>query len=141
MAPEINKGIMYDNKVDIYSFGLIIYELCTLEFGAFKRHIISLERYGNKMQVLINSTLQEEFDKRPSAEEISEIFHDEAYEKIKENILDFIIKNDPEIENMLIEKGINNSLVQIDYQILANQIEKRNIIVIYLLQHHHLPQE
>jgi NIMA (never in mitosis gene a)-related kinase len=49
MAPEINKGIMYDNKVDIYSFGLIIYELCTLEFVAFKRHIISLERYGNKM--------------------------------------------------------------------------------------------
>ena len=36
IAPEEIKGLKYNNKIDIWSFGYIIYELCTLEFYSYK---------------------------------------------------------------------------------------------------------
>ena len=36
IAPEEIKGLEYNNKIDIWSFGSIIYELCTLEFFSYK---------------------------------------------------------------------------------------------------------
>ena len=39
MAPEIIKGEFYNNKVDIWSLGCIIYELCTLDY-CFKSNSI-----------------------------------------------------------------------------------------------------
>jgi len=79
-APEIEKGEKYTNKVDIYAFGCIIYELFTLneyfldKFDG-KKLKIDTDIYNQKWQDLIDSLCQNDYHKRPSIEEI--------YEKLK----------------------------------------------------------
>ena len=66
LAPEILKGKDYNNKLDIYSLGCIIYELFTLnEYYADKvidekECKINLEIYNSKYQELIDLLLKKE---------------------------------------------------------------------------------
>ena len=75
-APEIIKGIKYNNKVDIYAFGCIIYELFTLNEYYIDKIIekkegkINIEIYNPKWQTLIDLLLIDDYHKRPTAEEI-----------------------------------------------------------------------
>ena len=115
IAPEEIKGLEYNNKIDIWSFGSIIYELCTLEFFSYKNKNkkINTGKYGEKFQKIINLTLQEDPDKRSSAKRILEMLSDE-----KEEILDLIegdkieklIREDPLFEKYLLRKAINSCL-------------------------------
>jgi len=77
IAPEILKGIDYNNKVDIYSLGCIIYELFTLnEYYIDKLDDkdckINTEIYNSKYQELIELLLKKDYHERPNIEEIIE---------------------------------------------------------------------
>ena len=72
-APEMRKGEKYNNKVDIYSLGCIIYELFTLNnyFNIKNENRnINIDIYNQKWQKLIDLTLNEDYHKRPNIEEI-----------------------------------------------------------------------
>ena len=78
MAPEMARNYQYNNKIDIWSLGCIIHELCTLDYcfpnqffiftGEYKR--INQEVYGEDLQNLIDLLLSQDYHQRPSAEEI-----------------------------------------------------------------------
>jgi serine/threonine protein kinase len=78
MAPEMAKNYQYNNKIDIWSLGCIIHELCTLDYcfpnqffiftGQYKR--INQEAYGEDLQNLIDLLLSQDYHQMPSAEEI-----------------------------------------------------------------------
>ena len=75
-APEIIKGEKYNNKVDIYSLGCIIYELFTLNEYYTDKEIdkneakINIDIYNKKWQDLIDLLLQENCNERPDAQKI-----------------------------------------------------------------------
>ena len=89
-APEIEKKEKYNNKVDIYSLGCVIYELFTLNEYYLDKYIykkeIDLEIYNQKWQEIIKLLLKDDYHKRPSIEE--------AFNYIKEfkNEITLIIK-------------------------------------------------
>ena len=69
------KNIIYNNKVDIYSLGCIIYELFTLnEYYIDKLDEkdckINTEIYNSKYQELIDLLLKKDYHERPNIEEI-----------------------------------------------------------------------
>ena len=76
IAPGIELGEKYNNKVDIYSLGCIIYELFTLNEYYIDKKIhekeckINLEVYNSKWQELIDSLTKKDYHKRPDIEEI-----------------------------------------------------------------------
>ena len=76
-APEIMKGIKYNNKVDIYAFGCVIYELFTLNEYFMDKILekqegkINIKIYDPKWQTLLDLLLIDDYHKRPTAEEIS----------------------------------------------------------------------
>ena len=75
-APEIEIGEKYNNKIDIYSFGCIIYELFTLSEYYIDKKIeekickINSEVYNPKWQKLIDLLLNKDYHKRPDIEEV-----------------------------------------------------------------------
>ena len=76
MAPEISLGLKYNNKVDIYSLGCIVYELFTLDEYYIDKIIhekeckINIELYAPKWQELIDLLLKKNPDDRPGVEKI-----------------------------------------------------------------------
>jgi len=75
-ALEIMKG-KYNNKVDIYSFGCIIYELLTLSNYFIDKMSddikkIDKNKYGEDWQDLVNSLVQIDYYQRPHIEEVYE---------------------------------------------------------------------
>ena len=79
MAPEVFDE-NYNNKVDLYSFGCIIYELFTLKvyykikMSDKKIEKINLDIYNEKWQKLIDLLLKNNYEERTNLEEISEYF-------------------------------------------------------------------
>ena len=84
IAPEIKNGEKYNNKIDIYSFGCIIYELLTLtpylQYSKEKQEI-DKNIYNPKWQTLIDLTLQEDYNKRPSIGKIYNYIEEVWYVK------------------------------------------------------------
>ena len=84
MAPEmIKENARYNNKVDIWALGCIIYELCTLNYcfdgdgiGLFNQIInnehgkINLKYYSSDLQTLIDLLLNKDYKKRPEIKDI-----------------------------------------------------------------------
>ena len=78
MAPEQVKHEKFNFKNDIWSLGCVIHELCTLEIcflspfhilqGKYKK--IDVNYYGNFLQNLIDALLNQDYHKRPTAEQI-----------------------------------------------------------------------
>ena len=75
-APEIDKGEQYNNKIDIYALGCIIYELFTLNKYYLDKRIdnkvceIDTDIYNGIWQDLIDSLLKNDYHERPDIETI-----------------------------------------------------------------------
>ena len=137
MAPEIINDQKYNNKVDIWALGCIIYELCTLNFcfenTSIKKLIYTINEssykkideniYGNEMQKLINLLLNKEYKKRPDAEQILIIIQKHLILTI--NIAE-LIENNEIYENYQIEKNIEKCLDQIKFNVITRQKELSN---------------
>ena len=75
MAPEMRQGQKYNNKVDMYALGCIIYELFTLNNYSDNKDLndikeVDLDFYDPKWQKLINLLLDIKPDKRPNIDEV-----------------------------------------------------------------------
>lgn len=115
MAPEIINGEKYNCKVDIWSLGCIIHELCTLNYCFIGNSISGLIKnisqsnhekkdqtfYSKNLQDLIDSLLNVDYKKRPDASQI--ITYIKAYmtEVIIERMT-IILEKDEAYQNYLI---------------------------------------
>lgn len=83
LAPEIYKGLEYNSKVDIWSTGVVLYELCTYEKPFDADTLVELisavttsnpkpipELYSPQLRDLLNKMLAKNPKDRPSASEI-----------------------------------------------------------------------
>ena len=75
MALEIEKGEKYNNKVDIYSLGCIIYELFNLEEYYMDKILnkqikINTDIYNPKWKDLIDIMVKNDYNERPTIEEV-----------------------------------------------------------------------
>ncbi|KAJ8308251.1 hypothetical protein KUTeg_013125, partial [Tegillarca granosa] len=102
MSPEIVQGARYNNKVDIWALGCILFELLTLTrtFEATNQLRLAYEivkgehgkidsKYSSAIQDLVKDLLQKESSKRPSADQILDgpvlrDSRDEMEQKVKE---------------------------------------------------------
>lgn len=87
LSPEIIESRDYSFKTDIWSLGVILYELCALKppFNAESLHGLALkivrgqynpipERYSSSMKQLMASLLQIDPNKRPTIHEILKLY-------------------------------------------------------------------
>ena len=102
MAPELIKGEDYNNKVDIWAFGCLIYELLTLKICFYDENLfalydkivnknyenINLKGYNSKWKNLIDLLLQKNPNQRPDIKEINKLII-----KINNGTNNLIIKN------------------------------------------------
>ena len=133
MAPEILKGENYNNKVDIWSLGCIIQELCTLDlcfegnsFITIFNKIMELNHkkinqkiYGIDLQNLIDSLLEMDEAKRPDIINIIKILN-----KTKENSK-IISKNNLFLNNEIYEDFIIGENIQKSLELVHNVIRER----------------
>ena len=81
MAPEIIKGEKYNNKIDIWALGCIIYELCTLNICFDSPSILQLcnkilnqpyEQLNNNKELscLLDLLLKKNYKERPDIEQV-----------------------------------------------------------------------
>ena len=121
-APEIAKRKKYNNKVDIYALGCIIYELFTLNeyFNDTKYDKkdgkINIKKYNPKWQNLIDSALKEDFNERADIEAILNYIQNNINEENKEiynnnnfNETNHYFKNSNQFNNNFININQNNS--------------------------------
>jgi RIO-like serine/threonine protein kinase len=84
LSPEMENQLYYDNRVDVYSLGLIYYEML-IEFNTdmerivkinnVKKNVFSNEiKYNDKLIKLISSMINESFYKRPKINEVIKIW-------------------------------------------------------------------
>ena len=106
LAPEIILGNKYNNKIDIYTLGCIIYELLTLNKYYNDTKInnkdgkIDVNIYNQKWQNLLDLLLNNDINKRPNI--------DEVYKYIKDEII------------------INNNSINNNIQLNNNKLEEFN---------------
>ena len=144
MAPEIIKGEKYNNKVDIWALGCIIYELCTLNYcfdsdsinGLIKKITesnhgeIDKEIYGEDLQKLIDSLLNKNYNKRLSVDETINIINKNLGISFMEKIME-MFQEDEAYQNYIIERDVLNSINQVEETILARE-KKFNDIKYYV---------
>ena len=126
MAPEILKGEKYNNKVDIWSLGCIIHELCELTFcfdnksidqlvndiKESKRHKINEEEYGIEMQKLIDLLLNQNYISRPNIEEILQILKRNNFTN---NNTSKLFEKDDIYQNYILENNLQQCLDQVHF--------------------------
>ena len=119
IAPEMQLGQSYNNKVDIYALGCIIYELFTLNEYYLDKYIaekdckINNEIYNNKWQKLIDSLLEKDYKKRPNIKEIYDYIKNEIMLSYKFKINVYDIYKKPYLQDETIYEHIKNKIVLI----------------------------
>ena len=119
MAPEILLGQKYNNKVDIWSLGCIIYELLTLNTcfdceylfglvekiknGDYDKNV--LKKYDKKWENLINLLLQKDQKDRPDINKLCEIVSSMDF---KEFNIEKNINSIDDISLNILKRGIEN---------------------------------
>ena len=105
MSPELINGQPYKNKVDIWAFGCIIYELLTLNKCFYCEYIaglvekincgkyenINLNYYIPEWQNLIDLLLKKDYKERPNIEEVYELIKKFNFNEIR---MIFLKEND-----------------------------------------------
>ena len=115
-APEILKGTEYNNKVDIYSLGCIIYELFTLNEYYMDKVIeekdckINIDIYNPKYQELIDLLLKKDYHDRPNINEVIDFIGDN-YISAEINIEEKDINKDIRIINSYEEHWRSNNFI------------------------------
>ena len=124
IAPEIIKEESITNKVDIWSLGCIIYELCSLELCFYSENIICLNNkiinekhpkinmkiYESEIQNIIDSCLNKEPKERPTIDQIYEIISKYCENKKNKKCEESEIKITLEIS----EEDLNNEIFFLD---------------------------
>ena len=106
MAPELINGEKYSKKVDIWSLGCIIYELCTLNRCFYSNNMLELPKiinsgihgkidlnyYNDYLQDIIDLCLKKNDKERPNIEHINELISEELtlaqFKKLSINTID-----------------------------------------------------
>ena len=111
MAPEILRGEKYNNKVDIWSLGCIIYELCTSNYYFENKNQgkINLSIYRAELQNLIDTLLKKDYNERPNIEQVLKIVEEYINKKDEKEIIKKIEKTETCL-NFIIERIIIKSL-------------------------------
>ena len=118
LAPEIIKEETISNKVDIWSLGCIIYELCTLEYCFNSDNVVCLNNkiinekhskvnlkiYEHEIQNIIDSCLNKDPKDRPNIEQIYDIIskycENKKNKKCEESEIKIILKiSDQDLNN------------------------------------------
>jgi len=145
MAPEIIKGEPYNKKVDIWSLGCIIYELCTLNhcFESIsinelinkikepKPGKIDSKKYGVWLQKLIDSLLTNDKEKRLNINQILKIIINNIIKFDFEKRLIIFEKNEA-YQDYIIEQSMLKSLDKMEMFVLSRE-EKWNKIKTFSL--------
>ena len=103
-APELLRGDEYNNKIDIWALGHILYELFTLKKCFYCENVIGLvkkimnnyhgkidEKYNTKWQDIIDSCLQKNYEERPRIGIICELIKNMG-KKMQIFVLQFCVK-------------------------------------------------
>ena len=103
MAPEIIKGEKYNNKVNIWSLGDIIYELYTsnIYYENNTNGKINSSIYGVDLQNLIDSLLNKDYNKRPNIDEVYKII-EKSIKKYDESEIISKLENTEACKNIMI---------------------------------------
>ena len=139
LAPEIEKGEEYNNKIDIYALGCIMYELFTLNVYYINKNIdkdvkkIDFDVYKKKWQYLTASLLDNDYNKRPDISKVVGQIDKYLY-KTKENEkneikLDLII-NEQDVDKeiyFLNDKNEDKKIGEIIKEIYINDNKGNNI--------------
>ncbi len=145
MAPEIIRGEKYNNKVDVWSLGCIIHELCSLNFCFWNESIEELIKkiqeakylkinekiYGNDLQNLINDLLKKNSCDRPNIDKIIEDIQKFIKKLDNEKKIELFINNEV-YEDYIIEKEIKNSLDIINMKVFERQTKYEAPICIFI---------
>ena len=140
MAPEILKGEKYNNKVDIWALGCIIFELCTLNFCFGSQSIngliekiknsqydkINQNIYGEDLQKLIDFLLNVNYKERPNIDDVIKMVKYILNKSFIENIIE-IFQEDEVYQNYIIEKNVLNSIDQVHETIVSRENKYYNI--------------
>ena len=124
IAPEIIKEESITNKVDIWSLGCIIYELCSLELCFYSENIVCLNNkiinekhpkinmkiYESEIQNIIDPCLNKEPKERPTIDQIYEIISKYCENKKNKKCEESEIKITLEIS----EEDLNNEIFFLD---------------------------
>ena len=96
IAPEMELGLKYNNKIDIYSLGCILYELFTLDEYYFDKKIhekeckTDIDIYNSKWQELIDLLVKKDHRERPDIEKVYNLISQD--EKINSLILKYKVE-------------------------------------------------
>ena len=77
MAPEIEKGLQYDQKVDVYSMGICFHVLCFACFPPSDNYMDYLDRddfYSKELKQIIPQMIEKDPNKRPNSSDIQKSF-------------------------------------------------------------------
>ena len=124
-VPEIDNGEKYNNKIDIYALGCIIYELFTLnEYYNVKKEKgkINTDIYNPKWQYLIDLTLTNDVNKRPNIEEIYNYIKYVINIDNNNEIICIYNKKDKNGINLLFD--FNDNSLENNYKELFNEAKK-----------------
>ena len=110
LAPEMLKGEEYNNKIDIYALGCIMYELFTLNVYYINKNIdkyvkkIDFDAYKKKWQYLTASLLDNDYNKRPDISKVVGQIDKYLY-KTKENE-----KNEIKLDLIINEQDVGKEI-------------------------------
>jgi serine/threonine protein kinase len=138
MAPEIIKEDLYNNKVDIWALGCILYELCTLNICfkavslqkvidkiiAGEPDKININLYGTDFENLINLLIKKDYKQRPNINELYNKLNENDSNDNEKNLNDKI--NLREKYDSIIERNKN---LTFDY--INKDYDKKNIVALF----------